>query len=463
MVVGTFWLYLFWSCLAVAVAVRWMFPKSKHVGVALLVGGVPLSMLLCLVDVLDPHLLQITSPATIASDSSPAPGDPNHGWVSFGIIGRVSNNLVQIENAVLLAKTEGKGVLLPALDWDKDRFSVRFSLGWLQILDLDYLNGLLNPGGPPCLIRGWNVDPDAVAAAYMDTGANAYAPTPTCQLGQVSSSDAPTMLRDPSNWSDSCWVRPFFHMGWLVKDVAQEPSVPASLAYDTDGASVPKGYCSAEYLADADVAHVDAHWLRFFSGQAIYHMYPDLGITFYDTRTDIPRNASFPVTLRYRPEIIETARDVIQQASGGAQQQEHASVLCMHIRRSDFTAIPVIADLDAYLEIALGYLATGTTAVIVLTDGNSDERGRILERIPGVVLGCDPNRFARCASSPVMRIAVEQQVCGMTRHFIGTRGSSFTGRILRIRHDLQMEHRGFALQRSDSPARLARDPDSLMN
>jgi hypothetical protein len=76
-------------------------------------------------------------------------------FLGFAGYGRLSNNLVMLSFAIDLARRTGRKLLTyPPTAQLGGTF---FSASWLQILDLDQINRMLDPTAGACRIRGWKI------------------------------------------------------------------------------------------------------------------------------------------------------------------------------------------------------------------------------------------------------------------------------------------------------------------
>jgi hypothetical protein len=149
----------------------------------------------------------------------------------------------------------------------------------------------------------------------------------------------------------------------------------------------------------------------------------------------------FPV-LPFHPAVLAEARRVLADLahfaplpppSDKSEEEERGErgpvTLCIHVRREDMKAKqpPLQRVVEDTLRTAA---ANRVTKLFVAHNADPREVSWLRERLPaGTQLGCDGTRWPLCQNF-TLQIAVEQAVCSLADHFLGSTGSTFTGTLL---------------------------------
>eukprot|EP00271_Cylindrocystis_brebissonii_P003806 TRINITY_DN1504_c0_g2_i1.p1 TRINITY_DN1504_c0_g2~~TRINITY_DN1504_c0_g2_i1.p1 ORF type:complete len:542 (-),score=14.32 TRINITY_DN1504_c0_g2_i1:19-1644(-) len=394
------------------------------------------------------------------------PGFPQRKLVAYDQdYGRQSNHIHQLRNTLNIAYETGRAVLAHPMMRNGDTND--YGLAWMQLLDLNEINRLLKPDWDtsplePCLIKGWNVEPDEEVIRYITMNWNNGVP-PQHREETCNELAAPRLLRDPNSWSASCLVRPFWHFtltqfpratcfdcgldgflqSWETCDESLKvrPERRNAVMGELKGFQRPFGWSTNQtmYLENTEEGF-DDFWI--FGGFNIF-FFNKPEEPFTDRFADIP----------YTPWIQESARNsldgLFQLKSDSSNKdlveppipgitididlKKYEHILCMHIRQTDLKHLYGNPPLSKLIALAEDYLSKGVVKqVLIVTDANVDERTEILSHIPGAKLGCDGEMTPHCAN-PMMAVAVEQQMCSFTGVFVGWLRSTFTQIIVRKR------------------------------
>eukprot|EP00271_Cylindrocystis_brebissonii_P003805 TRINITY_DN1504_c0_g1_i1.p1 TRINITY_DN1504_c0_g1~~TRINITY_DN1504_c0_g1_i1.p1 ORF type:complete len:552 (-),score=11.13 TRINITY_DN1504_c0_g1_i1:272-1927(-) len=400
------------------------------------------------------------------SANLPKPGFPQKNLVAYDqAYGRQSNHIHQLRNTLNIAYETGRAVLAHPMMGNGDLSD--YGLPWMQLLDLNEINRLLKPDWDtsplePCLIKGWNVEPDEEVIRYITMNWTNGTP-PQHREETCNELAAPHLLRDPNSWSASCLVRPFWHFNltqfpkatcfecgfdgflqsWETCDesVKVRPERRNAGMVELQGFQRPLGWSTNQsmYLEDTKEGF-DDFWI--FGGFNIF-FFNKPEEPFTDRFADIP----------FTPWIQESARNsldgLFQLTSDSSTKvlveppipgitidvdlKKYDHILCMHIRRTDLKHLYGNPPLPDLIALAEDYLSKGVVRqVLIVTDANEDERTEILSHIPGAKLGCDGEMTPHCAN-PMMAVAVEQQMCSFTGVFVGWLRSTVTQIIVRKR------------------------------
>ncbi|XXQ37362.1 Uncharacterized protein PBTT_08298 [Plasmodiophora brassicae] len=367
-----------------------------------------------------PHVVVVGTSDEYVTSSTPtstAAGfdyDPTFAgdrFLTYGLYGRLTNNVIALAHAMSVARETRRKVLVPPLVTATGDIQY-FAYAWLHVFDIDALNEYLRPGSGPCLIRGWNHQPDAVVVRYIETGINAD-PDRHCLETPF---DAPRMLRDPSSWSSSCNVLPWTHIGVVAGDASPLGMVPDEGRPFTE--KLPGDWqCQRR---DFNLTRVTPTSIggRNLSLVLDEEAGPDR-LILYDGGTIYWRS------LVDRPLSPLPVSAGVRQAADALLAGIRDRLLCMHIRREDMATTPM-AD---FLGIATSWRRDGKVHdLFVITNGDAGDIADVSAAFPNAVIGCAPASVPAC-NSPARAAIVEQYACSLADYFLGSPESSFSYRI----------------------------------
>uniref|UniRef100_A0A7S1K2X9 Uncharacterized protein n=1 Tax=Vitrella brassicaformis TaxID=1169539 RepID=A0A7S1K2X9_9ALVE len=330
------------------------------------------------------------------------------GAITFERYGRATNNVIQTQNMLVAAKRMRRVLLIPSFWVTKTKDESRSTLNWLQVLDLNYMNVYLHPEGKHCPFED-HAAKDPLLRSFLNGRSRKF----------------PAMYRDPAYWHPDCLIRPVFHAGAFCRSCAERVGKKDGLSTNV---TLPLSHRKRpKRFTVALSSFID-------SEKAIHKEYPNEECLVVDGSTAFNLRHNYGVLLPYRQWVKKAAMALLSHVK--PNNDPASPILVAHIRRADWTKYEKGAKLDNHLgqiDAALqGETGVRIRRLLIITDANRSERNKIRRRFPKSTQGCSSRLVDQCRDA-LSKLAVEQQAGAMSDFFIGTSGSTFTGRIISMR------------------------------